>query len=186
MKTCTQCLQQKAFTEFHKMAKSPDGLQYRCKACKLQHQRENPNRSAVQRKYYEANKDICDQRVARSHKKRSAYYTAKAIEWQSQNRDHYLETRRKSYKRRSAIEIERVRRRAGKIKHGEMFMNEAEKAEVQAMYDFCKIFPMFEVDHIIPLNGKTVSGLHVLTNLQVLEKSINRSKGNKFFPEAVA
>ena len=59
-------------------------------------------------------------------------------------------------------------------------MNQAEIAEVQGMYDFCKIFRGFEVDHIIPLNGKSVSGLHVLGNLQVLSVSENRSKSNKY------
>lgn len=36
-----------------------------------------------------------------------------------------------------------------------------------------------EVDHIIPLKGRNVCGLHVENNLQVLPKAANRKKGNR-------
>lgn len=41
----------------------------------------------------------------------------------------------------------------------------------------------WQVDHIIPLQGKNVSGLHVPENLQVIERSINSKKRNKYEPE---
>lgn len=38
----------------------------------------------------------------------------------------------------------------------------------------------YEVDHIIPLAGKMISGLHVHNNLRVVPKAVNRSKGNRW------
>lgn len=58
----------------------------------------------------------------------------------------------------------------------------ADKAEIGGMYMFCSIFPDYEVDHIVPVKGEAVCGLHVLSNLQVIPRAQNRSKGNKFCP----
>jgi len=140
---------------------------------------------AAQAKYYKANKELCDTRVVECTKKKSAYYTMKAQVWQRANPEKVKSIRKKFYRNHSGKEIERQMRRLGRIRQGQDLMTPAEWAEVEGMYLFCKIFPKFEVDHKIPLNGKTVSGLHVLANLQVLERSTNRSKGNKLYEEYV-
>lgn len=49
--------------------------------------------------------------------------------------------------------------------------------EIRMIYAYCP--DGYEVDHIEPLQGKDVCGLHVENNLQYLPRSENRKKSNK-------
>lgn len=57
----------------------------------------------------------------------------------------------------------------------------ADTVSIKNFYDNCP--EGYHVDHIIPLQGKTVSGFHVLNNLQYLPALENISKGNKLIEE---
>ena len=63
-------------------------------------------------------------------------------------------------------------------------LSQAYKAEVDGLYFFCQIFAGYEVDHIVPVQGKCVTGLDVPWNMQVLTVTENRRKSNKFNDQA--
>lgn len=59
------------------------------------------------------------------------------------------------------------------------------KKEINLIYKQCKekcleTNQKYEVDHIVPLKGKNVSGLHVPWNLQIITKEENLLKRNHF------
>ena len=48
------------------------------------------------------------------------------------------------------------------------------------MFEAIGLSPKFEIDHIVPLQNEQVCGLHTEHNLQVLSRTANRRKANKF------
>ncbi len=82
------------------------------------------------------------------------------------------------------INAKKARRRALHLNAIPKWLTSEQLKEIQDIYLLSKelqwlSLDKLEVDHIIPLNGVLVSGLHVPWNLQILPKSINASKGNR-------
>lgn len=70
-----------------------------------------------------------------------------------------------------------ARYRANRLKAAPVWLTAEQKSEILEFYEQASINNL-EVDHIIPLRGKAVCGLHVPWNLQFLTRSENASKGN--------
>jgi 5-methylcytosine-specific restriction endonuclease McrA len=88
---------------------------------------------------------------------------------------HYKAHQRSYEKNKGAIASRNaVARQARKLR----IVPWTEEKEISEFYKNCP--KGYHVDHIIPLQGEYVSGLHTLNNLQYLSAEENLKKGNKF------
>ena len=88
--------------------------------------------------------------------------------------------------KQNAASIIAQKRNPGRVNAKNMAYKIAKMQRVPIWANLAKIAEVYNeavrqkltVDHIYPLRGKTVSGLHVHNNLQLLSRSANASKGN--------
>lgn len=87
----------------------------------------------------------------------------------------------RAYKKANPEKIRNKKRAAQSKRRCAQLKRTPAWADLNAIADFYKNCPEgYTVDHIIPLQGKYVSGLHVLNNLQYLTGSENSAKGNRY------
>ena len=158
MKTCTKCQAVKPFEGFYKRSCAPDGHEAWCRVCRLNHNRawliKNKDRHGeLTRSWYERNKD---------------QHLVNSREWYAANRHRKLAT--------TTAREERCRLATPVW---------ADRETIVALYAQAKKITQetgiqHDVDHIVPLRGKTVSGLNVPENLRVIPSAENKRKAAKF------
>lgn len=79
---------------------------------------------------------------------------------------------------RDVVRAGKARRRAAELNATPSWLTEEQHKAILTIYATA-LRENKVVDHIVPLQGKTVCGLHVPWNLQVLDSTANASKGNK-------
>lgn len=163
MKTCTRCSQQKPYSMFYKQAvNSKDGYQAHCKSC-------DNKRKAIWKKN---NPEAAKLHASISDLKRSGseHRRARNARWKKNNPHKVL--------------VMDANRRAAKLKRTPAWLTEVDRFEIDCIYNYAsalrRIGLDYHVDHVIPLQGKLVSGLHVPKNLQVITGFDNLQKSNKF------
>ena len=122
--------------------------------------------------------------VKRKRRNGEIYYTSRCnpcsnkyrvetsnIEWQRNNREHIRAYQREYYKdkyRERNATYQRI------LKERHIY------GDISEIQEFYRNTPEgYHVDHIIPLRGKNICGLHVMGNLQYLPAEDNMRKSNK-------
>lgn len=159
-KICTKCGSPKMISWFRKDPRYTDGYHGWCRDCKNESQRKHPDTI----------KDWVVKNKARAKEIKQRYVEA--------NQDKVKTTKKRWYLANPEKRLANCRiYQASKLRATPPWLSKAQKREMQNFY--LKRPKGFEVDHIVPLRGNNVWGLHVPWNLQYLESSANRKKSNK-------
>lgn len=164
-KFCPRCKKAKGSEEFTRNKCNRDGLQDICKSCR-----------SVDRK--------------NSYKKDRVKILKYNKLWRDSNKDKVFEMSQKYYRVNKSDFIARAAtRKSRKIKATPKWLDDKQKEEIKEFYWLAKDLSavsgeQYHVDHIVPIRGENVCGLHVPWNLQVLPADLNLSKGNKYADNA--
>ena len=171
MKTCSKCGIEQHLDAFHVAGKGTQGRSSVCKPCRKEYDRERYAKKGeeireVGAKWRAANIDRARERSRNWSKANRGAVNAANVKWRETNKHLVLALNSAS--------------RAKKLNATPSWANKKKIAEV---YDFAQEFREcgfdVHVDHIVPLRGKQVSGLHVEQNLRVCLASVNLRKYNK-------
>lgn len=184
----------------HLLRKTSTGSCIECKRI-AERNRTEENREAYnarkrkerQKKLPELAEKMRQIRANESPEKRAARLERARIrqrEWRAKNVGHIgAKLAKKKYKQNNAslVRADTVRRRASKMKRTPAWLTDEDFWMIEQAYEIAKIRTKvfgfaWHVDHVIPLQGKTVSGLHVPNNLQVIPWLDNVVKANKYLP----
>ena len=171
-KLCTKCKIVKEINGFNKHSRTKDGLQNTCKVCiKLQYEASKKTGLTAMQKQRLLRKDAVLESSRRYREKHRDVINAKRKEYVKNNRAK-INARKAKYR---AIKLQATpdwltKDDFEKIEH---FYIEARKLSLQTGVQY-------HVDHIVPLRGDLICGLHVPWNLQILTARENRLKKNKY------
>lgn len=152
---CVRCASEKmiawAKKNKEKMRAHNRACYERNKLKRIAYRRANADKTRLWRKQY--------------HAKNPELAAKRAKAWRDKNRCLSMASVKNSWVRRYAL-------------IGSQALSKKYSKEINEIYCLCP--DGHEVDHIVPLRGVSVSGLHVPWNLQYLASKENRKKGNKW------
>ena len=173
MKECKKCKEVMPLTDFSKDSTKSNGISSYCKPCKnkaneVWRERNREEIKEYSKEYYKNNKGHINESSRVYYAENKADRVLKIKEWQRNNP--------------ATVRAHGAKRRASKLQATPQWADLGKIREVykeaQRLTELLGI--EMHVDHIVPLQGSLVSGLHVETNLQILPAVENRRKSNKF------
>ena len=146
--------------------------------------RDKENQKRLAKEWYERNKQLTKERARAWHLANPEKVSEKNIKHKHKNKDRLYVYNREWFAnnkdKRAAYE---GKRRAMQLQRTPLWDPESHlivaKYQLAAMLTKATGIP-HHVDHIIPLQGRKVSGLHVFSNLRVIPGTDNVKKSNKF------
>ena len=141
----------------------------------------NPDASAAHcATYRENNRDECNARTAAWANENPEKQRAAVAAWNQANPERHAATTAAWAKAHPAECAAKTRR----YRTSKRTPSWANLDYIEGIYELCDMFRNVgldvEVDHIVPLQGKNVSGLHVEHNLQLMHSVMNKRKSNSF------
>lgn len=124
---------------------------------------------------------VCEKEKNNSEKRKQ--YMA---EYADKQRDKIREIATRWQKNnKGKVNAETAKRHASKMKRKPTWLSKEDKEWMKAIYQVAAMRNresdiLWHVDHIIPMQGATVSGLHVPWNLRVIPAKDNMTKGNRY------
>ena len=184
-KLCHRCEETKSVAEFHRDRSKADGFHTLCKSCKEVAQKKwrlANDRSAYQKQYRADNRDTLLEGKKEWYNDNKERQLANMAAWVKNNRAAFKVIQNRYIgNNRGKFADKEARRRSLKLSAMPKWLNHAEVVEIEYMYMYNQIMPgNWEVDHIVPLQGESICGLHIPENLQILSAKENRMKSNKF------
>jgi len=181
-RSCNRCKEIKDLQQFVKRSGNKNGRGAICVLCNRKRTFEYAEKNrekirAVNKKRYDADLELS---------------RANAIKWQENRKDKRNAYKKEYDKRKPEIKNKNeAKRRATKLRAMPKWLTEEQVQRIADIYkqaaELTRITGVKHVvDHIIPLQGKTVCGFHHPDNLRVITEAENMSKSNKLLEELLS
>jgi hypothetical protein len=181
-KMCCRCKQEKPANQFYANKRMKDGLNTFCIEC---HKEDNIKRKAKNRA--EPEFKAAEKASKKEYRERSVEKNAEYMrKWRFENQER-IQKYSKEYRDANKARYNFLcrKRKIDLIHRMPLWLTDDDKWILEQAYELAALRTKmlgvrFHVDHILPLRGKKVSGLHVPQNVRVVTWLENQRKTNKF------